>query len=327
MSMLRAVPCRAHWHSPITDIERQIEDLIGRDEGKRGIGPILDAHKGNLSKAGALLGTLPVGKTQKKNVGIIIGFPCLLTECKQENDGPAGSIAVACAISSMGHQAHIITDDINAKVMATAIAVDGNKFTLHSFPPVTTFDLDARNSERLSKLTSSMDVLVSIERSGQAADGKFYTMKARDLSAMVAPLDRMFVEAKTKGIPTIAIGDGGNELGMGSALELVHKHIAHGPKIACVTPCDYLIPASVSNWGAYALVASTALHWGAVDFEKRHHVARSLLPSEEHEKRLHAALLEVGVLDGTNGEPWCVDGMPFETSMAILRQMNKLVQQ
>jgi len=204
--------------------------------------------------------------------------------------------------------------------------VDGNQFALHSFPPIVTFDSDQRNSDRLSELTCTMDVLVSVERSGQASDDNFYTMKGRDLSSMVAPLDRMFVEAMSKGIPTIAIGDGGNELGMGSALALVKKHIPLGSKIGCVTSCDYLIPASVSNWGAYALVASIALHWAKLsDFDQRHAKALTFLPSEEHEKQLHKLLLDCGVLDGTNGEAWCVDGMPFETSMAVLREMHKLV--
>jgi hypothetical protein len=310
----------------VADIGRQLEELIGKDEGKRGIGPLIEACKGNLSKAGALLSRIPADSKKKKNIAIITGFPCLLTECKQENDGPAGTIAIARALTFMGHQAHIITDDISAKVMATAITVDGNKFALHSFPPVETFDSDPRNSERLTKLTGSMDALVSVERSGQAADGKFYTMKARDLSNMVAPLDRMFIEAKNRGIPTVSVGDGGNELGMGSALELVKKHIPLGSKIACVTPCDYLIPASVSNWGAYALVASMALHWAELPHaETRRAEALTFLPSEEHEKQLHQVLLDCGVLDGTNGEPWCVDGMPFETSMAVLRAMHKLI--
>ena len=53
-----------------------------------------------------------------------------------------------------------------------------------------------------------------------------------------------------------AIGDGGNELGMGSALQAVRAAIPLGETIACVVPCDNLLVAGVSNWGAWGLIAA-----------------------------------------------------------------------
>lgn len=54
----------------------------------------------------------------------------------------------------------------------------------------------------------------------------------------------------------ISIGDGGNEVGMGSVKNLIEKHISNGAIIAANTYCDYLIIADTSNFGAHALVAS-----------------------------------------------------------------------
>ena len=51
---------------------------------------------------------------------------------------------------------------------------------------------------------------------------------------------------------TIAIGDGGNEIGMGALPQgLIARHVEHGETIECVTPARQLIVAGVSHWGAY----------------------------------------------------------------------------
>ena len=45
------------------------------------------------------------------------------------------------------------------------------------------------------------------------------------------------------------IGDGGNELGMGSLREEIYAHIPNGETIGCVVRSDAPIVASISNWG------------------------------------------------------------------------------
>lgn len=51
--------------------------------------------------------------------------------------------------------------------------------------------------------------------------------------------------------PVIAIGDGGNEAGMGRAGEVLGTLDIKPARISC----DELIVADVSNWGAYGLIA------------------------------------------------------------------------
>ena len=59
----------------------------------------------------------------------------------------------------------------------------------------------------------------------------------------------------------IGIGDGGNEVGMGKLYNeiIACESIKHAPEIACVTSCDHLIVAGVSNWGGYALSTAVAV--------------------------------------------------------------------
>jgi hypothetical protein len=81
-------------------------------------------------------------------------------------------------------------------------------------------------------------------------------MRGQDIGSYTAPLDVLFIAGPWE---TIAVGDGGNEIGMGSIpRSLIAQHVDHGETIACVTPAQHLIVAGVSNWGAYALLGALA---------------------------------------------------------------------
>ncbi|MFQ5426032.1 MAG: glutamate cyclase domain-containing protein, partial [Gaiellales bacterium] len=58
---------------------------------------------------------------------------------------------------------------------------------------------------------------------GRAADGRYYSMSARDLGGHTAPIDGWFLSSPERGIVTAAIGDGGNEIGMGNVSALVKR--------------------------------------------------------------------------------------------------------
>src|SRR6266436_7463108 len=97
---------------------------------------------------------------------------------------------------------------------------------------------------------------ISIERCGRSADGVPRNMRGQDIGSYTAPLDDLFIAGPWD---TIAIGDGGNEIGMGAiSRSLIAGHVAHGETIACVTAARHLIVAGVSNWGAYALIGALA---------------------------------------------------------------------
>jgi hypothetical protein len=81
-------------------------------------------------------------------------------------------------------------------------------------------------------------------------------MRGLDIGGWTAPLDELFLAGPWD---TIAVGDGGNEIGMGAIpRSLIGTHIEHGELIACVTAARHLIVAGVSNWGAYALIGALA---------------------------------------------------------------------
>ena len=78
----------------------------------------------------------------------------------------------------------------------------------------------------------------------------------RNERGLIAPLHRLVEEVCCK---TISIGVGGNELGMGKVIEnmINNLKIWNGDMIGCVVAADYLIAASVSNWGGYPIGEDT----------------------------------------------------------------------
>src|SRR5207237_6442479 len=97
---------------------------------------------------------------------------------------------------------------------------------------------------------------VAIERCCLSPDGRPRNMRGVDVSPWTAPLDDLFTAAPWA---RIGVGDGGNEIGMGKLpTGLIARTVPNGERIACITPCDHLVVAGVSNWGAYGLMAALA---------------------------------------------------------------------
>ena len=265
----------------------RIERIVARDPGRRGIANLV--QWGTLAAAArALWGT--------RQAGIISGF-YLPVPRAGETDGPPGAKALGRALSQLGSDVVYLTDALNAPLFAAL-----GLARVEVFGPDTLGNLNATH-------------LVSIERPGRAADGRYYNMAGRDISEFTAPLDDLFLHARERHMATIAIGDGGNEIGMGNVREGVKTDIPHGAKIACVVECDHLIVAGVSNWGAYGLSGALSVLAG-----------RDLLPSAAEAEADILAIVEAGAADGQTfrHEP-TVDSLPLEANLAVLADIRKAV--
>lgn len=165
----------------------RIEALVTQDEGGRGIAPLV--VPGDLGAAAAAL-------TNARRVGIITGFPCLITEegevrfaSPQETDGPPGAVAIAKALLAQDTDVVILTDDVNASVVASCINAMSTDCAerrpeLRSFPPRTALST-AQWQEKWQEMlqpTTGFDHLVAIERAGPATDGRYYTMSKKDMT-------------------------------------------------------------------------------------------------------------------------------------------------
>ena len=110
---------------------------------------------------------------------------------------------------------------------------------------------------------------------------------------------------------------------MGKVIDKIIENIPKGNQIGCVVPADYLIAASVSNWGGYALAAAIAVAKanGKEDLEAW---VEYCLPTDEEETDLLHRCVAVGCRDGVSGLiEATVDGMPLSTSLQCLEDIRK----
>ena len=210
-----------------------------------------------------------------------------------ETDGPLGTMALAGALRKLGFFPVIVTDRYcEGYFEAEDIAVEY-------------MDLDADDAAADAILEKYQPVgLISVERCGRDLNGIYANMRHVDISAGTAPCDALFLKALGT-IPTIGVGDGGNEIGMGNVAEAVRTRLGLVP---AEVKADILVIATVSNWGAYGIVA-------ALEQLTR----LPLLLSFSKAERFLRRTVSMGSVDGISHEHVVrVDGFGMETEKEIL---------
>ncbi len=286
----------------------RLESLIHEEVG-RNVGGLFAAAQGGLWSAASSLAAVP-----HPSVGIITGFYVpLATPPAAETDGPLGAALLANALAHIGIACRLATDEPCRATCAAALR--GSAVPLDVVPLGGAVDDTVARWRR-----HGVSHALSIERCGRSADGAPRNMRGEDISAFTTPLDELFLAGPWQ---RIAIGDGGNEIGMGSLpASLIGANVAHGEAIACVTPTDHLIVAGVSNWGAYALVAALA-----VIRDDWHATLMDCLTAERDGAILRAMVDDGPAVDGvTRQRTLTVDSMPVEVHHAKLRAIRAIVE-
>ena len=265
------------------DVVDQIERIIGRVV-RRDITRLVDFAKGNLGRAAQSL-----AETPEANVGIVAGFFVRHADPPSpETDGLNGMGQLAAGLAEAGIRITVISDAPCAKAVWAVVDALPGKAKLEIV------DIDEASVRRLRTHLERGDRplthLIAIERVAPGSDGKPHREHGWDMSRETAPLHLLFDEPGWhRPWTTIGIGDGGNEIGMGSLpKDIVERDIPNGPLIAACTSTDHLIVAGVSNWGAYGLLAAIA--------SLRPEIAPKLLRhfTREMEYKILAAAVNVG---------------------------------
>src|SRR5271166_2725631 len=231
-------------HTLVDRIERLIQVDVGRN-----ITALFTAARGGLSSAASALTS-----EGPRRIGLITGFYVPQgSPAAAETDGPVGAALLARGFEEIGVPCRLATDEPCRSACAAALAGAGVAGVPVDAVAVGTPLTALIETWREAGITH----VIAIERCGRSADGAPRNMRGFDIGSYTAPLDDLFAAGPWE---TIAIGDGGNEIGMGILpRSLIARHVAHGETIACVTPARHLIVAGVSNWGAYALIGALAV--------------------------------------------------------------------
>ncbi len=233
-------------------------------------------------------------------VFIITGFP-VLRKNVCETDGPPGASVLADALENAELKPMFVTDELCAESVKAS----------RPRTPVIRLPLEKEAAYNMAEdLLSKYNppLLIAIERPGWNKEKEYHTMRGLNISGLVGKSDYLFHIAQRRGIATAAVGDGGNELGCGSILGTILKHVPYGSKcqcpcgggIAAATPADVLVIAGISNWGAYGIAACFSLLKG---LEYRH--------DKKSESELLDRIVSAGAIDSvtTKAKPF-VDGVP-----------------
>ncbi len=222
------------------------------------------------------------------------GFPVANTF---ETDGPIGAIALYDSLQALGAQPLIACGPPLSDALADTYRV----------LPLVARNPEAAREEAAARLAQlNPAAVISIERPGLAKDGRYYNMRGEDITPRCYFFDYFLTLASC---PTIAIGDGGNEIGMGNIGTAIAGLDIH----PAVTGCDELLVADVSNWGAYGLIALLA-KWSGRD-----------LLAEISPLTILDYLCARGGVDGvTRQNTLTEDGLPAAEGMRIIQELRIL---
>ncbi|WP_290685710.1 DUF4392 domain-containing protein [Aminivibrio sp.] len=272
------------------DICGSVGRLIASDRGGRKVSSLF--RSGFLDEAGKLL-------EGASRVAVVTGF--FVPACgSPETDGPGGAVALGRSVEKSGREAALFTDRLCLEAVKACSASVGG-------PAV----LEAAGAEEI--LAFGPDLIVFIERLGRAEDGRYYNMRAEDVTATTAPLDEAALSGN--GLKVLAVGDGGNEAGMGLFRRELAELLPGYASCLSVVEADAALPVDVSDWGGYALASLLSVGCG-----------EWIGPEEDETGCMLDALISAGAVDGvTRRREPTVDGFPEGEHKHVIRELKELV--
>lgn len=278
----------------------EIEKIIRQNLDKRGMDKI--NLLGEFEKAAKEL-------FFSTKIIIITGF-VIRDTLTGETDGPLGALSLAYALNKMGKEVIFVTDKYTNYMLEAGCELLNLKIVIE------TIEHDNARlfaSELLNKHKPSH--IVAIERPGRGKNDKCYSMRGEDLTDLVPNTDHIISIGKNKNICTIAIGDGGNEVGMGKVSSIVRDTVKNGNIISARLATDYLIVAGVSNWAGHGLSAALSILDNDI-----------YLYNPKMELEILKRIVELGAVDGCSKKSTLtVDGLSLENNLLILKKLMNIV--
>jgi hypothetical protein len=249
-----------------------------------------------------------------------------------ETDGPLGAVAIGRALAAgAGAVPLFVTTDTHAPPIVAAaragglVMVDPETAGLRNWaggvvPWEQGDDAPAAARELLERHRPT--AVISVETLGPNRAGIVHSVRGRPFDDAPA-YDALFTAAMELGIPTVGIGDGGNEIGFGRIIDVVEDVTDYGA--VCQCPCgkgmatvqstDALVVASVSNWGAYAVAANIALQTNQL----------GAFHDADTDLRMLEACLLAGAADGTfANHTFKVDGIDGRVSAELVHMLGTI---
>lgn len=270
----------------------KIEDIVLR-HSKRGMNILREYMQEDYCKAAAE----DILSWEKGNIFLTTGF---YVAGYAETDGPAGTVTLAKCLQKLGYHPIIITDEY-----------------CRGFFEIENLDVVYMRMESGEEFCKNVLLkyqpagMISIERCGQNIQGDYANMRGISIKNQTARTD-LFFEMTAGRIPSVGVGDGGNEIGMGNAADIITEKLELVP---CRIRTDRLVIATVSNWGAYGIAAYLAKITGEDIFPE-------FTAVEEYIKKT----VGLGSVDGVTKEhAVSVDGFDMKVEKEIIEALRNAI--
>lgn len=275
---------------------KKLDEAMRYDPGNRGL--LANAPANPLDR-------LQEALQEITGVVILTGFPVRLGlhNFTGETDGPLGAANLAFAFESIGVPVWLLTDEEAYWVVNAAVTRRGCKCRPLMLPK---YEADEFIAAQLDAIHPSH--VLTIERPGKARDGHYHNMRGGIIDAMFVDASSIIEAARERGITTVSIGDGGNEIGMGALAETIEKYVPHGEAICAREVADIALISGVSNWWGWGVSALLSRMYGI-----------NLLPSDDMERGMLHEMVLAGSVDGCTKKPEeTVDNLPMEVHLGVL---------
>lgn len=319
------------------NVGENLDALMNLDP--RGYGVCRILYAGSREKMGEPLTMRAAGKlceTVRENdlVFILTGF-VLLPHKEPEMDGMVSSMLLARSlVMAFGAKPVIICPEDCMEAVRKCAGVVGlhvyeDLQTVRELPlsiGVLAFTKNPARAQMEAEWLLKEAVpsaVISVEAPGANERGVYHNAAGKDVSELEAKTDVLWERLRLRGILNIAIGDLGNEIGMGAIAGHIKKYVPFTAPEECICGCgggilaasgaDHVITATCSDWGCYGLMA--ALAYLKRDME--------ILHREEMEEEVMRVASRSGLIDMTGSLLPGIDGFNIRMNTGIVSLMRQ----
>ena len=254
------------------------------------------------------------------SVLLATGFRVLRFGGRYETDGVISSTILASILSrEFNADVGVVVDSGFGQIFKSLAGKGGLKrLKILELPPG---DMTHQNIFKRFVEELNPSISIAVERPAANFKGVYHNSRGQDISSLHSKIDQLLKELRDDGVPLIAVGDGGNEVGMAVVREAVEEYVPYGRVCVCgcgggiasSTACDYPVIASVSDLGVYGILALLT------DGSK-------MLPPPSLLEKIFDRALEMGCVDAVYGPGYRgVDGVDVYSIQSVIKILDSLV--
>jgi D-glutamate cyclase len=264
----------------------------------------------------------------QRDIIIVTGFPVPSPFSPKEkpavhSDGPMGVAFLSKAlVQDLNLKVTLLTDEGVGKVLHRCIQASSGADMADRIP-VVEFQTNRDITNECRRILSSKNpgIVIVSEKPGRNKVGEYHTATGKNLTSYISYCDSILDFAKEVGMPTVAVGDLGNDAGMGNIADEIVKLIPSENVCSCpcksgiisTVACDNLVVGTMCDWGIYGILACVA-----IDLKNP-----TIVPEAKEVKRVMSSFAS---FSGVSFNELLTDGISPEYATSCLETLRGIVQ-